>query len=395
MKKAFIILAICGLFAIITSDPAGHPEPFAYCHSEGAPPLRGEPRPEGGERPKNLAQSDTSVSDWKDYPLSLVDNTIDRNPYAFVKVLTPLLIQNNPTPTVYTETIQTIQSSLPGKFAVYAKGKVEGVDLILIDEDKNGKYNEMGTDVMVIGNSPYGIPLGRIINIKNKLYECKVAPKGEKVSLKPYEGKYGVLDLTGNFKCPSKLNLAIVNPLVGVNKTTPYSDDIYIDVANDKNILLPCGTYQLWLGYIAEGTSHVAIRQNEMGSIEIREEFEKEGQRKPTAIKWGAPFRIDFQFTVKGNEVTVPCASLKVFGSANEEYFNFFPSLLPQVEVIDSKGHLVAKGAFKGIATMGGAILPITDYSAEVKRGATPPYKVILSLTHKLLGELKGEKQQE
>jgi hypothetical protein len=363
MKKVFVILATCGLFAIITSNI-------------------------------NLQINDStqSTKDWKDYQLSLVDNTIDKKPEAFVKVLTPLLIQNNPTPTVYTETIQSIQSSLPGKFAVYAKGKVEGVDLILIDEDKNRKYSEMGTDVMVIGNSPYGIPLGRIINIKNKLYECKVAPKGEKVSLKSYEGKYGVLNFTGNFKCPSKLDLAILNPFKEVGG---YSDDIYIDVANDKNILLPCGAYQLWLGYIEEGTSHVAIKQNEMGSIEIREEFEKEGQRKPTAIKWGAPFRIDFQFTVKDNEVTVPCASLKVLGSANEEYFNFFPSLLPQVEVIDSKGHLVAKGAFKGIATMGGAILPITDYSSEVKKGASPPYKVILSLTHKLLGDLKSEKQQQ
>lgn len=326
----------------------------------------------------------TNGKNWKDYPLSLVNNTIDKKADAYVKVLTPLLIQNNPTPAVYTETIQTIQSSLPGKFAVYAKGKVEGVDLILIDEDKNGKYNEIGTDLIVFGKSPYGVPLSKIVSINKKLYECKVAPKGDRISLTPYEGKYGILDFISNFKCQSKLDYAILN-----------LDNICIDVANDKNILLPCGAYQLWLGYITEGTSHVAIKQNEMGSIEIREEFEKEGQRKPTAIKWGAPFRIDFQFTVKYNEVTVPCASLKVFGSANEEYFNFFPSLLPQVEVIDSKGHLVAKGAFKGIATMGGAILPITDYSAEVKRGATPPYKVILSLTHKLLGELKDEKQQE
>jgi len=365
MKKVFVILAIYGLFAIITSNI-------------------------------NLQINDgtKSMKDWKDYQLSLVDNTIDKKPDAFVKVLTPLfLMQYNPNAAVYTDTIQTIQSNLPEKFAVYAKGKVEGVDLTLIDEDKNGKYNEMGFDVMVIGDSRYGIPVSRIININNKLFECKVAQGGEKVSLKPYEGKYGVLDFISSFKCPSKLDLAILNSTV---KKRLNSDDIYINVANNKNMPLPCGAYELWLGYIEEGTSHVLIKQNEMESTEIREEFDKEGQRKVTAIRWGAPFRIDFQFTVKNNEVTVPYGSLKVYGSANEEYYNFSLPLFPQVEVIDSKGILVAKGTFSaGRTTMGGAVIPISDYSGEVKKGATPPYKVRLSLTNKLLGELKVEKQQE
>jgi len=289
-----VILAVCGLFAIITSNI-------------------------------NLQtnESTQSVKDWKIYPLSLVDNSIDKKPDAFVKVLTPLLIQKN--------------KHLPEQFSVYAKGKIEGVEVSLIDENANGQYNEIGTDVMVIGNSRYGIPLSRIINIKNTLYECNVASKGEKISLKPYEGEYGVLDFISNFKCPTKLNLAILN-----------SDDIYIDVANDKKVAMPSGVYKLWLGYIQEGTSHVSIKQNQMEGIEIKEEFDKPDQRKVTVPNWGADFRIDFQVTIKDNKVQVPYGSLKVFGSANEEYYKFIVSLFPQVEVIDSKGAVVAKGAFSG-----------------------------------------------
>jgi len=295
MKKVLVILAICGLLAIITTS--------------GITLLTGE---------------DTqSVKDWKIYPLSLVDNSIDKKADAFVKVLTPLLIEKN--------------QHLPGKFAVYAKGKVDGVEVSLIDENGNGKYNEIGTDTMVIGDSHYGVPLSRIINIKNKLYECNVDSGGKNFSLKPYEDKYGELDFVSNFKCPTKLNLAILN-----------SDDIYIDVANNKKVAIPCGAYKLWLGYIEEGTSHVAIKQNKMENIEVTEEFDKPGQRKLTTVNWGASFKIDFDFTVKDNKVQVPYGSLKVFGNANEEYYHFIVSLFPQIEVIDSKGALVAKGAFSG-----------------------------------------------
>ena len=295
MKKVFAILAICGLLAIIATS--------------GITLLTGE---------------DTkSVKDWKDYSLTLVDNSLDKKADAYVKVLTPLLIQKN--------------KHLPQQFAVYAKGKIEGVEVSLIDENDNGKYDEIGTDVIVIGNSRYGVPLSRIINIKNNLYECNVASGGEKVSLKPYEGEYGVLDFISNFKCPSKLNLAILN-----------SDDIYIDVANNKKVPMPSGVYKLWLGYIEEGTSHVAIKKNEMEGIEIKEELDKEGQRKVTVLNWGADFRIDFEVTVKNDKVEVPYGSLRVYGNAKEEYYKFIASLFPQVEVFDSKGILVAKGAFSG-----------------------------------------------
>jgi hypothetical protein len=265
------------------------------------------------------------VKNWKDYPLSLVNNTTDKRPDAFIKVLTPLLIQNN--------------KHLPEKFPVYTKGKVEGVDITLIDENTNGQYNDIGTDVMIIGKSSYGIPVSKIISINNKLYECNVSSEGEKISLKPYEGKYGELDLISNFKCPTKLDLVILN-----------SDDIYIDVTNNKKTVMPCGSYKLWLGFMQSGTSHVVIKQNAMKNIEITEDFENGSQkRKLTAIQWGGPFKIDFEPTVSDNKVTVSYASLRVYGSADEEYYNFTPIICPQVEIIDAKEQpAVIRSSFPG-----------------------------------------------
>lgn len=264
----------------------------------------------------------TNGKNWKDYPLSLVDKTNNKLNVR-VKILTPTLMQK--------------PKHVPTEFAAFATGKVEGVELTLIDENDNGEYDEIGTDLIVFGKSSYGVPLSKIVNINKKLYECKVAPKGDLISLRPYEGKYGILDFISNFKCQSKLDYAILN-----------MDDIYIDVANDKNILLPCGIYNFWLGYMQEGTSHVTIKRNGMQSIEITDD-NSDGQRKVTAIKWGAPFRIDFQFTANNDKVTVSYGSIKVYGSSNEEYFNIFPSLSPQIEIKDSNNlPAVPKGAFPG-----------------------------------------------
>ncbi|MFH0889257.1 MAG: hypothetical protein V1871_08640 [Planctomycetota bacterium] len=296
MKKVSVILAIYLSFLIITSN-------INLQTTEITQP--------------------TDVKNWKDYPLSLVDKTNNKLNVR-VKILTPTLMQK--------------PKHVPTEFAAFATGKVEGVELTLIDENGNGEYDEIGTDLMVFGKSPYGVPLSKIVSINKKLYECKVAPKGDQISLTPYVGKYGLLDFISNFKCQSKLDYAILN-----------FDDIYIDVANDKNILLPCGIYTFWLGYMREGTSHVTIKQNGMQSIEITDELNSDGQRKVTVIKWGAPFRIDFQFTANNDKVTVSYSSIKVYGGSNEEYFNFSPSLSPQVEVKDSNNlPAVPKGSFPG-----------------------------------------------
>ena len=257
----------------------------------------------------------------KEYPLAVTDNTKNR-PSSFAKVLTPQLIMAD--------------KHVPGDFPIFSIGKVEGVELMLIDQNQNGSYDEIGTDLMVFDRSRYGVPVSSVINLKNKLYECKVDPKGQKISLKSYEGKCSELDLVSGFKCPTAADLLIIN-----------SGDIYIDLAGNKKALVPCASYNIWLGYIEEGTSHVAIKQNQMKPIEVAEAVDKDGKMIPTAIQWGASFRFEFDFSVDdSNNVKVTYKSLRVYGVTEEEYYNFSPKIFPQVGVLDAKKDLVSKGAF-------------------------------------------------
>jgi len=271
-----------------------------------------------------LRSEDTSSTrsvEVKDYPMVVTDNS-DKRPSSFVKLLTPQLIMAD--------------KHVPGEFPVFSIGKIEGVELMLIDQNQNGSYDEIGTDLMVFNKSRYGVPVSSIINLKNKLYECRVDPKGESISLKPYEGKCAELDMVSGFKCPSQLDLLIIN-----------AGDVYIDLSGNKKALVPCNAYNIWLGYIEEGTSHVAIKHNQMKPIEVVESVDKDGKAIPTGIKWGAAFRFEFDFSVDDTDkVKVSFGSIRVYGSTDEEYYNFSPKITPQVEVTDAKKEMVNKGAF-------------------------------------------------
>lgn len=288
MKKYLIITAVCVISLLVASDAMF------------------------------VAAKDTEsveAKDWKDYPMDVV---VNKKPA--VKALTPQTIQNN--------------QPAPGQFTSYSKGKIEDTDIVLISTNQNDMYDEIGTDVMLIGNTEFGVPVSKVINLKNKLYECQIDPKGEKISLRPYAGECGEVDLVSGFKCQTPLSLAILN-----------SSEIYIDVAKNKKTLLPAGDYTLFLGYVEQGELHAAIRKGQMERITVSGAADESGKKKAATLKWGGPFKMDFDFTADEKKVTVSPSKIKICGSAGEEYFGFKPPMLPQVEVLDSKGEQVAKGA--------------------------------------------------
>ncbi|MDI6733250.1 MAG: hypothetical protein QME51_03480 [Planctomycetota bacterium] len=259
---------------------------------------------------------------FKNYPLKVVSNDKDKQGLA---VITPNMIQ---------------KPDAPRKpITTYTKGTVEGVGIILIDVNENNMYDEVGTDLMVIADSSYAVPLSSVINIKNNLYNCNVEPNGQQISLKPYDGEFGVVDLFSQFKCEKPpLDMAILRS----------GNDIYIDAARNKKTTLPCGSYNLWLGYIQEDRNNqVAIKQAGMPTIEVTAKVDEATKQKvKNTIKWGAPFRIDFQCSADENKVKVSYSGMRVFGCAGEEYFNIKPPLFPAIEVKDAKGEVVAKGSF-------------------------------------------------
>ena len=108
MRKFFVILVICIILVMVTASKI------------------------------NLQTDDTSSGNpaWKDYPLTAVDDKAKK-----IKVLTPLAILN--------------RTNTPAEFTTYVKGKVDDVEITLIDANKNGVYDEKGkeTDTFKLGQT--------------------------------------------------------------------------------------------------------------------------------------------------------------------------------------------------------------------------------------------------
>jgi len=357
MKKIYVLLAVCSVLAILVAFPG-----------------RVRSGTDAPAKPKTCK-------------LTLVEKG------KKIKVLTPAQIQSG--------------IVVPEEFLVYATGKIDDVDITLLDVNKDECYGDAGTDAFILGNSTCALPASRIINFKNKLYECEVATDGSLITLTPFQGDVGQVDLLSDFKCALKPELLILK-----------SDNIYLDVSKGKSVMVPCGSYSLWLGYIGDKKSSLAIRSGQMNAIEVVKPEDPEAKPTTVKIQWGAPYKIDCECIINDNAITIT-ESVNVYGWAGEEYYNFTPSILPAaMEMFDATKQLVAKGvinrsvapvakSFEGVRREGGyataaagaaaANIPDTGtkggYRGPLKKGAVPPYILKITVKNSMLGELKGEKE--
>lgn len=337
MKKIYAGLAACAVSALICAAPMA----FSSGADEPAEP--------------------------KTYELTMVEKG------KKVKVITPKQLQDPRSVSPYEE------------FSIYATGKIEDLDFTLLDANAGESFDEKGVDAYILGKSNYALPLSRIISVKNNLYECEVETSGERVTLTPYHGETGEVDMLTNFKSPLKPEMLVIR-----------SGDIYLDVSHSKNAVVPCGAYTLWLGYISAKKGSMAIKSREMKPINVVKSEGEDGKKKPLQVQWGAPFRLDCSATINDGSVSIP-EMVSLYGAAGEEYYNFSPTLLPvALEILDKSKKSVAKGSIsKSIAAT--TQNPNTEvkggYSGMLKKGAEAPFTIKLLAKTSILGELKGEKE--
>lgn len=233
-----------------------------------------------------------------------------------------------------------------------------GLKITLIDFDENNAFDDVGTDVMIFGDSKYGIPYSKMFNINNKLYEVKIVsnPKEHKIGLKPYEGESAKLDLVSKFTGLLPFNMIVITDGTGR----------YFDVANNKSFIVPCGLYTIYLGHFSDRGMQVVVKGDRMNKIEVKKESDA-----PITFKWGPALKVDFGIDIgeppkpepvlgkdgkpvnapqpakeQQLQLKIPYDSLKIFGCANEEYFNFYPQITFGVEVKDANNKKVCDGIF-------------------------------------------------
>jgi hypothetical protein len=191
----------------------------------------------------------------------------------------------------------------------WVAAKVKGVDLRLIDQDGNGRYDDYGVDAMIVGGGESASLLSRVVNLNGVLYDLEVAPDGLEASVAPHKGPSGVLDLAKDFQSQGKLDWLIVQ-----SKDRAVS----FDLASVKDGLrVPAGEYAVTCGVISQGAETAQILAGRMQPIVV-----KDGGTAAPA--WGGPLQMEFSYSLKDGELKI-ATDTRFFGRAGEEYANWKP----------------------------------------------------------------------
>ncbi|MFA5795471.1 MAG: hypothetical protein WC980_10460 [Candidatus Brocadiia bacterium] len=169
--------------------------------------------------------------------------------------------------------------------ACFMQGKTPLGDFILIDDNNNGYYDDLGEDAIIIGSgaSRQVELLSKLISIKGKFYECKTHYTGNKLSLKEYQGQIGKIDMVKGFNFP---NQKIENAVIAGD------DNVYFNIPlQAKYFVLPVGEYSLYSAVISKGKFKVIGNSGSKVKVEESDPKSDKEKNKPVLFVWGAPFK--------------------------------------------------------------------------------------------------------
>ncbi|MCA9319266.1 MAG: hypothetical protein KDB53_00960 [Planctomycetes bacterium] len=214
-------------------------------------------------------------------------------------------------------------------------GKVAGTEVQLIDQNNNGRYNDFGEDAMIVGNGDAASFLSKVISIKGELFEIDVNANGDEVTVRPFQGETGVLNLYSGFESKGKLAAAVVVSVDGANS---------FELAGDrKGLTVPVGQYRIASGLILKGKETVKVRAGKSRPVTVAANDE-------SVVEWGGPLRAEFTYARQGDKVTFDPQNLWFYGKMEEEYYEWVPDGKPPKFVIADKrtGREVAEAKFGG-----------------------------------------------
>jgi hypothetical protein len=213
------------------------------------------------------------------------------------------------------------------------QGRVRGVEVSLVDQNNNGRWNDVGEDAMFLGKAEAASFLSAVVNLKGELYEMEVSADGRSVVTRPYSGPRATLNLAASFDAEGELVTAVMR---SANKRHSF------EFAGAKEgLAVPAGSYVLEHAYGRKGAETVRGRSGRMKAVAI-----EAGENR--TLEWGAPVTCEFTYAENSaTEITVQIPTF--YGAAGEEWYEFQPDAKsPKIHVLDEKGKEVWSGQFGG-----------------------------------------------
>lgn len=185
------------------------------------------------------------------------------------------------------------------------QGKSGREKISLIDNDNNGRFDEIGKDLVIIGQQKYPMPLRDLVSHSNKLYNIKTEDNGFKLTLSPYQGK--TVDVAVNFTGNTSLDwLTLKDNETG--QSFPLADGSNV-VPPGKYIIESCG-----IKITGEGKKPRSFPTRMHKSDKVYDFSQQGGE-----ITLGGPLTMDADVTInKKGEIALNAIDLK--GAHGDKY---------------------------------------------------------------------------
>ena len=222
--------------------------------------------------------------------------------------------------------------------ACHLEGDWNGKKVILVDDNSNGAYGDVGADVLYVkGEEPSFF--GKIMRLGGELVEARIPDLlGNEFKIRTYEGEVGSVETKwkAGKEQPQYLFIRGVDGDV--------RDAIFrLDLRNPVEV--PVGKYRFYLGFIAKGSGRSQI------TCEIRRgkssDFVVKAGETHT-MELGSPFQYQFKVKSEGDDYMLRGRDLELYGKSGELYTRFYGEvILPKYQLKKQGGGTVAKGSMR------------------------------------------------
>lgn len=214
-------------------------------------------------------------------------------------------------------------------------GKLGNVKVQLIDQNNNGRYDDVGEDAMIVGRGRDACFLSEAICVAGQLLKVTPSADGSTLAFEEFAGETGTLDLVSDCTSDAKLAWAVVKSADG-----RFSFDL--SKAKEGQVV-PAGTYHLERGRVALGKNHAQIHRGRSKALEVPAGGE-------LALTWGGPVKAEFGYQRAGGKVQFSPTDIDYYGSFGELYRDFLPlGKSPEFSVKDrSTGDELVNAKFPG-----------------------------------------------
>jgi hypothetical protein len=236
---------------------------------------------------------------------------------------------------------------------------VGGAQFLIVDENVNGRYGEVGTDSVIIGGKS-STRLAPVMMVGSKIFHIEVAQDGLEVRSEEFKAETQKADVASGFKGTGKIVKFLVT-----------GGGFSFDLAQ-SSAMIP-GTYALVDARVQGGGEDVKVERGTFPLIEITKE-------KPYTVEWGKP---SLDFMASKTLAGISISGVSVRGSQGEIYT--IPDAKPPVISITGP-RSETKPMTKGVA---GAFSYIWD------PGVAGKYNVTVTWTSGVFGVVSKSQQVE